>query len=124
MFHHVTCLTVRCDICRTSAEIEEATAHFATAAQAVAELTDCGWEFEPGDRAVCDQCAAARACAADGHLWESWRPCGCRGDLPRHRALHLTAGAVAVGACACETRWCSRCQGSELRPATNAKGAA
>jgi hypothetical protein len=123
MFERISCLTVRCDRCQFVAEIDDTIAHFPEARQAVTHLSTLGWEFESSDRAVCFQCACVQACATHGHCWEPWRPCGCRGDLSRHRVLTLTAAAVVAGTCACQTRWCCRCDATEVRAAAVTGGA-
>ncbi len=105
----VTCVVACCDECGDGWQDEEFGApHFASEEQARRILTgEMGWEATPAGGLRCRPCAAERACAEHGHVWEAWWVCRCAGRI--QEPGHSEQG------CAWQVRYCERCGEGEHR---------
>ena len=80
-----TCVVVLCADCRDTVwEDTDGLPHWPSLAEAVKVLD--GWDWLDPARPVCPRCRVRRACAAAGHLWGTWRTCGCGGRISDHES--------------------------------------
>jgi hypothetical protein len=110
MLQTITCVMVLCDQCGDGWGEADYRPHFGSESEAVQDITEQGWE-QPGEdrRWLCRSCAERRHCQLLGHVFSSWHPCGCGGQI-------ITDPKRPDGACAAEIRWCHRCMHSDRRP--------
>lgn len=70
MIQNRTCIEITCDDCEDDCW-EDGTPHFESLEQARKYVND-EWLLTE-DEQVCSRCVAARACAAEGHVWGEWK---------------------------------------------------
>jgi hypothetical protein len=112
MLQTLTCVTAGCDQCGQDCWGDwDYQPHWPTETAALADLATEGWQVT-GARLVCRHCVAVLACQTHGHLFCSWRDCGCEQRI-------LDYSARPDGDCAMQRRTCERCEHAEDRPGTS-----
>lgn len=106
-----TCVSVRCGTCKETyrgGDDDYGIQHFDNREAVAKDVTELGWKVD-GDTVACHDCAVARACAENGHVWDpSWWPCGCG---CHDRVLPGIPAHIQPMEC----RHCARCSEGEER---------